>query len=48
MLKMKMTQDITKQILNNEQTCGCKWMFFVEVFKSRYLSRPSSLTCGNM
>jgi hypothetical protein len=22
--------------------------FFVEVFKSRYLSRPSSLTCGNM
>jgi hypothetical protein len=28
MLKMKMTQDITKQILDNEQTCSCKWMFF--------------------
>jgi hypothetical protein len=48
MLKMKMTQDITKQILNNEQTSSCKWMFFVEVFKSRYFSRPGPLTCDNM
>jgi hypothetical protein len=23
MLKMKMTQDIAKQILDNEQTCSC-------------------------
>jgi hypothetical protein len=29
MLKMKMTQDITKNILDNEQTCSCKWMFFL-------------------
>jgi len=28
MQMLKMTQDITKQILNNEQTCNCKWIFF--------------------
>jgi hypothetical protein len=45
MLKMKMTQDITKQIIDNKQMCSCKWMFFfVEVFKSRDLSGSSSLT----
>ncbi len=34
MLKMKMTQDITKKILNNEQACNCKWTFFFLKYSS--------------
>jgi hypothetical protein len=52
MLKMEMTQNITKQILENEQVGkkdSCKWPFsFVEIFKLRDLSGPSFSLGGNI
>jgi len=45
MLKMEMTQNITKQILENGQAGkkdSCKWpVFFVELFELKNLFGPS-------
>ncbi len=55
MLKMEMTLDIPKQILENEQVSkklfleGQLQMFlFAKILKSIDLSKPNFSTCGNM